>query len=154
MAPPDRSAAREDYYPSRLLERVVLRLPDGMRAQIMSAAKANRRSANAEYVARLEATLRDPTDPGDDMAPRVPSRGTDQFNLRLPDGMRDEIAERAEGAGRSMNTEIVVALQAWLAGPTTAPASRDENGNLRSWAPVLRHMRAAIELMEADQADT
>lgn len=34
-------------------------------------------------------------------------RGSDQFVLRLPPGMRDAIAHEAEKAGRSMNAEIV-----------------------------------------------
>src|SRR5665647_1575285 len=37
-------------------------------------------------------------------------RGSDQFMLRLPDGMRDFIAKMAERSGRSMNAEIVNAL--------------------------------------------
>lgn len=45
---------------------------------------------------------------------RVPSRGSDQFNLRLPDGMRDQIAALADANGRSMNAEIVTRLQASL----------------------------------------
>ena len=34
--------------------------------------------------------------------------------LRLPDGMRDAIAEFAKQSGRSMNAEIVYRLQQWL----------------------------------------
>jgi len=45
---------------------------------------------------------------------RAVLRGTDQtsdkFVLRLPDGMRDMVAEMAERNGRSMNAEIVNAL--------------------------------------------
>jgi hypothetical protein len=37
-------------------------------------------------------------------------RGSDQFMLRLPDGMRDFIAGMAERNRRSMNAEIVNAL--------------------------------------------
>lgn len=35
----------------------------------------------------------------------------DRFNVRLPAGMRDAIAERAKANGRSMNSEIVQILQ-------------------------------------------
>ncbi|MEJ1173191.1 Arc family DNA-binding protein [Agrobacterium sp. CMT1] len=38
-------------------------------------------------------------------------RGSDQFNLRFPDGMRERIAREAEKSGRSMNTEIVSRLE-------------------------------------------
>jgi len=34
-------------------------------------------------------------------------RGSDQFRLRLPDGLRDQIRDAAEASGRSMNAEIV-----------------------------------------------
>lgn len=35
----------------------------------------------------------------------------DRFNVRLPAGMRDAIADRAKRNGRSMNSEIVQILQ-------------------------------------------
>lgn len=45
------------------------------------------------------------------MADTKPGRGSDQFPLRLPDGMRDRIKASAERNGRSMNAEIVQALE-------------------------------------------
>lgn len=42
---------------------------------------------------------------------KVPSRGSDQFIVRFPDGMRDRIAEAAKAGGRSMNSEIVLRLE-------------------------------------------
>ncbi|WP_156295585.1 Arc family DNA-binding protein, partial [Methylobacterium aquaticum] len=45
------------------------------------------------------------------MALRIPSRGSDQFNLRFPDGMRDRLREAAEANGRSMNAEIIARLE-------------------------------------------
>lgn len=39
-------------------------------------------------------------------------RGSDQFMLRLPEGMRDRIKFAADSNGRSMNAEIVSALEA------------------------------------------
>jgi len=46
-------------------------------------------------------------------------RGSDQFPLRLPDGLRDAIKADAERNGRSMNAEIVARLEgASPAGPT------------------------------------
>ncbi|WP_273761531.1 Arc family DNA-binding protein [Aeromonas hydrophila] len=38
-------------------------------------------------------------------------RNHDKFMLRLPDGMRDAITERARKNGRSMNSEIVQIIQ-------------------------------------------
>lgn len=49
------------------------------------------------------------------MAGRIPSRGSDQFMLRFPEGMRDQIREEAERNGRSMNAEIIARLESSLA---------------------------------------
>ncbi|PZU23778.1 MAG: DNA-binding protein [Shinella sp.] len=38
-------------------------------------------------------------------------RGSEQVMIRLPDGMRDRIKEAAERNNRSMNAEIVAALE-------------------------------------------
>lgn len=38
---------------------------------------------------------------------KFPSGRQDQFVVRFPEGMRDEIASAAKAAGRSMNAEIV-----------------------------------------------
>nr|WP_280516025.1 Arc family DNA-binding protein [Photorhabdus heterorhabditis] len=40
-----------------------------------------------------------------------PVSAQDKFMLRLPDGMREAIAERAKENGRSMNSEIVQIIQ-------------------------------------------
>lgn len=39
------------------------------------------------------------------------NRESDRFMLRLPDGMRDRIAETAKANGRSMNAEIIHRLE-------------------------------------------
>ena len=44
-------------FPSRGLDKFVLRLPDGMRDKIGVAARANKRTMNAEIVQRLEASF-------------------------------------------------------------------------------------------------
>ncbi|MFS8124200.1 Arc family DNA-binding protein [Rhizobium sp. BR 250] len=41
---------------------------------------------------------------------KTTGRGSDQFNLRLPDGMRYQLKEEASQAGRSLNAEIVYRL--------------------------------------------
>ncbi|RBO89670.1 Arc family DNA-binding protein [Pseudochrobactrum asaccharolyticum] len=43
--------------PSRSLDKVIVRLPDGMRDRIREAAENNNRSMNAEIVSRLEASF-------------------------------------------------------------------------------------------------
>lgn len=44
----------------------------------------------------------------------------EQFTLRLPPGMRDQLHELAEQNGRSANAEIVARLQASIASGGTA----------------------------------
>lgn len=39
------------------------------------------------------------------------SRTADKFVVRLPDGLRERIADQAEGNRRSMNSEIVYRLE-------------------------------------------
>jgi len=46
---------------------------------------------------------------------KIPSRGSDQFVLRFPPGMRDQIRDIAEKSGRSMNAEIIARLSESLA---------------------------------------
>ena len=45
------------------------------------------------------------------MTQKTPSRSLDKFVVRLPDGLRDRIANLAEQDDRSMNTWIVRALE-------------------------------------------
>jgi len=52
------------------------------------------------------------------MTDRKTGRNSDQFNLRLPDGMRAKISEEAGKSGRSMNSEIVHRLAVSLNLPT------------------------------------
>lgn len=54
-----------------------------------------------------------------------PVREYDKFMLRLPEGMRDRIAERAKASGRSMNSEIVQILEDVLNSETPWNASVD-----------------------------
>ena len=44
--------------------------------------------------------------------PRQPAgRGSDQFVIRFPEGMRDRIAKLAAANGRSMNAELIDRLE-------------------------------------------
>jgi hypothetical protein len=51
-----------------------------------------------------------------------PSEAQDRFIVRLPDGMRDRIAEAARQNGRSMNAEIVNTLMGYY---PPAPSTRE-----------------------------
>ena len=44
------------------------------------------------------------------------SRGDDQFPLRMPPGLRGRLKERAVQSRRSMNSELLLAIESWLAG--------------------------------------
>lgn len=45
------------------------------------------------------------------MAKPVPSRGSDQFMVRFPEGMREKIKTIADRQGRSMNSQIIHMLE-------------------------------------------
>jgi hypothetical protein len=44
-------------------------------------------------------------------AAKRPGRGSDKFELRFPDGMRDQLYRLAEANGRSANSEIIERLR-------------------------------------------
>ena len=84
-------------FPSRKLDKFILRLPDGMRDAIAASAKANNRSMNAEIVARLQKSF--------DVATRrfLPAGDDDDDSLpgglvSIPNHLRD-IANRLERTG-------------------------------------------------------
>ncbi|TNB46530.1 Arc family DNA-binding protein [Martelella lutilitoris] len=52
-----RQSNQADYFPSRELDKYVLRMPDGLRDRIKRVAEENGRSMNAEMIARLEGSL-------------------------------------------------------------------------------------------------
>lgn len=100
--------------PSRHLPKMMVRLPYGMRHAIKERARKAGRSMNAEMVQILSAALNHEIQGDTTVTGR---KSNEQFMLRLPDGMRDRISDAAEGNGRSMTQEIVLALQAHLDGP-------------------------------------
>jgi hypothetical protein len=75
-----------------------------------------------------------------------PGRGSDQFMVRLPDGMRDTIAKMAERNGRSMNAEIVSALAGHIA-HDGEPLKEDE---IRVHLLELAVLRAVLEEVRTD----
>lgn len=66
-------------YPSELADKVLVRLPDGMKVKLLESAHANNRSLSAEVVARLETSF-----------------GTDEFTrLARENGVLDPAYEDA-----------------------------------------------------------
>ena len=51
----------------------------------------------------------------------APSRTADKFVVRLPDGMRDRVADAARASHRSMNSEIISRLEMSLESPKPMP---------------------------------
>jgi hypothetical protein len=46
----------------------------------------------------------------------IASKDSDQYMLRLPHGLREQIKQRANENGRSINTEILAAIESHLEG--------------------------------------
>jgi hypothetical protein len=71
----------------------------------------------------------------------------DKFMLRLPDGMRDAIKESAKKNNRSMNAEIVVALEMFLGVTGGEPLSdydKPEDFDLRG-LPEEEQLRRIVQ---------
>lgn len=85
--------AREKF-PSDDVDRLMVRFPPGMRERLKAEAEANKRSMNAEIVARLEASLSSPT------------AATTNFDAHAESLMR---LTAAEIAVRSMQATIAMA---------------------------------------------
>lgn len=60
------------------------------------------------------------------MSGSAPRRNGDQFVVRMPSGMRDQLKRRAEENRRSLNSEIVYRLETAMAAEATR--SRDGGG--------------------------
>lgn len=64
----------------------------------------------------------------------------DKFDLRLPPGVRDRVADAAKASGRSMNSELVFYVVTALDGVHTAG---------HSLAEIERKLDRLLELVEA-----
>jgi Arc-like DNA binding domain len=62
--------------------------------------------------------------------PKRPGRGSDQFVLRMPDGLRTKIARLAKANGRSMNSELIDRIEKSLTDTT-----------------ILKHLEEQVELL-------
>lgn len=78
-----------------------------------------------------------------------PSRAADQFLVRLPEGMRERVAEAAKSNGRSMNAEIVALLSAGLRADIPNLLSIPADALLDA---VLARFGARIELVISQEA--
>lgn len=75
---------------------------------------------NSEILLRLD---RPDTEPLDEASANPQPQ--DKYVVRLPDGMRDAIKNAATANNRTMNAEIIAALQAHLGETKTIPSQLD-----------------------------
>jgi hypothetical protein len=81
---------------------------------------------------------------------KIAAKGAEQYMLRLPPGLRDSVARRAAENGRSMNTEIIEAIEKHL---------RDADRVTQLWEVFEKHrdniealdsIRRAVESLETE----
>lgn len=65
------------------------------------------------------------------------SRTADKFVVRLPDGMREQIAEVAKESHRSMNSEIIARLKKSLESGEQPDGTVEVNGEGQLWNPSV-----------------
>lgn len=90
------------------------------------------------------------------------SRPADKFVVRLPEGMRDRIAQIARNYHRSMNSEIISRLEHSLhneqqpmpiKGIENKDLSHNEQLLLRNFRQLAQHQQSALlELINKDKA--
>lgn len=77
-----------------------------------------------------------------------PSQIAPRFNVRFPDGMRDELAELAAKNRRSVNAEIVARLQDVLERERVQGAAiREDRSHYAAQSDTLALLQSAIERM-------
>jgi hypothetical protein len=69
---------------------------------------------------------------------KYPSQLADRFQVRMPDGLRDRIAEAAKANGRSMNAEIVFRLE------ESFGEAHIEQAKTRDWTAMVDEVVAAL----------
>lgn len=130
-------------FPSRGLDKFVLRLPEGMRDKISMAARANKRTMNAEIVQRLEASFASTDEPL-----LVISKNTAEVDIiwelrnsmqsllaevaKLPANLMKAIEAKAETAGVPDFTAILLTrrigeLLETIKALTKSPSPEDRN---------------------------
>ncbi|CND37793.1 Arc family DNA-binding protein [Yersinia pseudotuberculosis] len=78
---------------------------------------------------------------------KFPSQEMDRFNVRLPSGMRDAIAERAKQNGRSMNSELILIIEQALNAPI--PYTTDNSKFMKAYENLSKNMpKNEIELKD------
>ncbi len=79
-------------------------------------------------------------------------RGADQFPLRLPEGLRDRIKLKSEQSGRSMNSEIVAALEAAFPSPDQFSSDMSLSDALEDLQKRLDEVKMAHRAKDSEKA--
>lgn len=74
------------------------------------------------------------------MEKKYPSELKDRFIVRMPEGMRDQIAEQATANHRSMNSEIVARLQASLSAEVPTSSASDAQSQEQALLDAFRKL--------------
>jgi len=121
----------EKKYPSSQLDQYMVRFPEGMRDELKAAAAAFNRSLNAEIIARLEQYKKWlPIAAGHNYLRAEVERLTAEnaefvealkrnMDTHIPQGLHERIAAKAAENGRSVNEEVVQALEKAFPVPAT-----------------------------------
>jgi predicted DNA-binding protein len=75
-------------------------------------------------------------------------RGADQFMVRFPAGVRERLAEMASNNGRSMNAEVIAAVEQALRGPDRLSAMEDFIEKYREQIKVIEDLEHSIKSLE------
>jgi hypothetical protein len=95
-------------------------------------------------------------------AAKRPGRGSDKFDLRFPDGMRDQLYRLAEANGRSANSEIIERLRRSIESDNLKNLTAAEFGSgmtigqavaiqLKEFQNDLADLRATVEKLKQDR---
>ncbi|SDJ09644.1 Arc family DNA-binding protein [Pseudomonas abietaniphila] len=88
------------------------------------------------------------------MSKSYTSRTADKFVVRLPEGMRERIAEVSKESHRSMNSEIIARLERSLAEETGDEVSAQAPGVSKEWdLRALAQMTKRCEDVEKQRDD-
>jgi Arc-like DNA binding domain len=79
---------------------------------------------------------------------KIAGKGAEQYMLRLPSGLRNSVARRADENGRSMNTEIIEAIEKHLEGADRVTELWENFGKHRENIEALDAIRGAVEALE------
>jgi hypothetical protein len=85
---------------------------------------------------------------GNQAVKKIAAKDADQYMLRLPPGLRDRVARRAEENGRSMNTEIVAAIEQYLTSADRVTQLWEFFGKHQENIEAIRWILPAIRLIE------